>query len=282
MQGVLGAAACPGAAARGAVTAVSRVWHSPEPDEPQYLHDLRVDVHEGDASPQDHHRRDDHVRHLRDYTSLSQSLSPDVISALLDTFYDECASAIWEYDGLLNKTIGDAVMAVFNFPLKRTDHARRAVLAAVNPKALRCQARGVGRDARSRQRQARGRHRGAHRRAQLWGVRPITSRPDRDRRGGEHGLPGAIGRRSRRNSRHARRPRQRAIGFGRRPGQGVHAQGIRGSGRALRSLSATLQIGHRSHRRADRNRGGDQNRQRSALGTNLMPGDRTLRTTSLP
>jgi adenylate cyclase len=67
---------------------------------------------------------------LRDYTSLSQSLSPDVISTLLDTFYDECASAIWEYDGLLNKTIGDAVMAVFNFPLKRTDHARRAVLAA--------------------------------------------------------------------------------------------------------------------------------------------------------
>src|SRR4051794_9626661 len=67
---------------------------------------------------------------LRGYTSLSQTLSPDKISDLLDTFYDECANAIWEYDGLLNKTIGDAVMAVFNFPIKHEDHARRAVLAA--------------------------------------------------------------------------------------------------------------------------------------------------------
>jgi class 3 adenylate cyclase len=67
---------------------------------------------------------------LRGYTRLSQSLSPDVMSALLDSFYDECANAIWQHDGLLNKTIGDAVMAVFNFPLKRPDHARRAVLAA--------------------------------------------------------------------------------------------------------------------------------------------------------
>jgi adenylate cyclase len=67
---------------------------------------------------------------LRGYTGLSQSLSPDAMSRLLDAFYDECASAIWEFDGLLNKTIGDAVMAVFNFPIRHADHARRAVLVA--------------------------------------------------------------------------------------------------------------------------------------------------------
>jgi class 3 adenylate cyclase len=67
---------------------------------------------------------------LRGYTSLSQSRSPDAISGLLDAFYDECANAIWAHDGLLNKTIGDAVMAVFNFPLQRDDHARNALLAA--------------------------------------------------------------------------------------------------------------------------------------------------------
>jgi adenylate cyclase len=67
---------------------------------------------------------------LRGYTSLSQSQSPDAVSGLLDAFYDECASAIWEHEGLLNKTIGDAVTAVFNFPLKREQHARNAVLAA--------------------------------------------------------------------------------------------------------------------------------------------------------
>jgi adenylate cyclase len=67
---------------------------------------------------------------LRGYTALSQSKSASAISKLLDTFYDECAEAIWEHDGLLNKTMGDAVMAIFNFPIRHEDHARRAVLAA--------------------------------------------------------------------------------------------------------------------------------------------------------
>ena len=49
---------------------------------------------------------------------------------MLDTFYDAAAEAIWENDGLLNKTMGDAVMAVFNFPIRRNDHVQRAVLAA--------------------------------------------------------------------------------------------------------------------------------------------------------
>jgi class 3 adenylate cyclase len=67
---------------------------------------------------------------LRDYTSLSQSQSPEAISALLDAFYDEAADAIWEHDGLLNKTIGDAVMAVFNFPIRQEDHVAQALKTA--------------------------------------------------------------------------------------------------------------------------------------------------------
>jgi adenylate cyclase len=67
---------------------------------------------------------------LRGYTSLSQSQSPEAVSGLLDAFYDECAHAIWEHDGLLNKTIGDAVMAIFNFPIRQGDHPRQAVLVA--------------------------------------------------------------------------------------------------------------------------------------------------------
>lgn len=67
---------------------------------------------------------------LRGYTALSQSHSAGNVSTLLDAFYDECAEAIWEHDGLLNKTMGDAVMAVFNFPMRRDDHASQAVRAA--------------------------------------------------------------------------------------------------------------------------------------------------------
>ncbi len=67
---------------------------------------------------------------LKGYTSLSQTLPPDAVSSLLDAFYDECAAAIWEHDGLLNKTIGDAVMAIFNFPIVQENHAEQAVRAA--------------------------------------------------------------------------------------------------------------------------------------------------------
>ena len=49
---------------------------------------------------------------------------------MLDAFYDQCADAIWQHDGLLNKTIGDAVMAIFNFPIKTEHHTRNALRAA--------------------------------------------------------------------------------------------------------------------------------------------------------
>jgi class 3 adenylate cyclase len=67
---------------------------------------------------------------LRGYTALSQGLDQEGIREILDFFYDECAAAIWEEDGLFNKALGDGVMAIFNFPLTRSDHARRAVRAA--------------------------------------------------------------------------------------------------------------------------------------------------------
>jgi len=85
---------------------------------------------------------------LRDYTTLSQSLSADSLQSLLDDFYDECATAIWEFDGLLNKTVGDAVMAIFNFPIPHQDHAERAVLAAREIQR-RCQSRREHRVAQS-------------------------------------------------------------------------------------------------------------------------------------
>ncbi|WP_338687946.1 adenylate/guanylate cyclase domain-containing protein [Bradyrhizobium sp. 26S5] len=67
---------------------------------------------------------------LRGYTTLTQTIAPDGLTSLLDAFYDDCAAAIWRYDGILNKTIGDAVFAIFNFPVRRDDHAVQALLAA--------------------------------------------------------------------------------------------------------------------------------------------------------
>ena len=67
---------------------------------------------------------------LRGYTNLSQSQSSGAMSELLDAFYDVCAAAIWRHDGIVNKTMGDAIMAVFNFPIRQDDHAAQAVRTA--------------------------------------------------------------------------------------------------------------------------------------------------------
>src|SRR5258707_9170885 len=67
---------------------------------------------------------------LRGYTSLSASQASGTIAKLLDAFYDVCGEAIWEHDGIINKTMGDPVLAIFNFPIKHEDHAAHAVAAA--------------------------------------------------------------------------------------------------------------------------------------------------------
>jgi adenylate cyclase len=38
---------------------------------------------------------------------------------------------VWERDGIVNKFMGDAVLAIFNFPIVQADHARQAVLAGL-------------------------------------------------------------------------------------------------------------------------------------------------------
>lgn len=67
---------------------------------------------------------------IRSYTTLAQAMDAVALSRLLNFFYDECATAVWLQDGLLNKAIGDSVLAIFNFPLRHNDHSARALAAA--------------------------------------------------------------------------------------------------------------------------------------------------------
>ncbi len=68
---------------------------------------------------------------LRGYTSLSQKIDASKMNDLLYRFYDRCSESIWESDGIVNKFIGDAVLAIFNFPLDRLNHVEAAVEAAM-------------------------------------------------------------------------------------------------------------------------------------------------------
>jgi len=68
---------------------------------------------------------------LREYTSLSQNIDASKMNDILYRFYDRCSESIWESDGIVNKFMGEAVLAIFNFPLNRPNHAAAAVEAAI-------------------------------------------------------------------------------------------------------------------------------------------------------
>lgn len=67
---------------------------------------------------------------IRGYTSMSERLDPLLLSELVSVFHDHCARAIWAHDGIVNKQMGDGLMAIFNFPIKNERHAEAAVAAA--------------------------------------------------------------------------------------------------------------------------------------------------------
>ncbi len=73
---------------------------------------------------------------IQGFTTISEKLDP----AALVTLLNECLSAMTEIilqeRGIIDKYIGDAIVAIFGAPLEQPDHAERAVRAA-----LRCQAK---------------------------------------------------------------------------------------------------------------------------------------------
>ncbi|MGE0434363.1 MAG: adenylate/guanylate cyclase domain-containing protein [Planctomycetota bacterium] len=69
---------------------------------------------------------------IRGFTSLSERLSPDEVVTFLNLFLGEMTAAVMEHGGMLDKYIGDSVMAVFGVPVAHPDHARRAILAGID------------------------------------------------------------------------------------------------------------------------------------------------------
>ncbi len=68
---------------------------------------------------------------VRGYTTLSELLDTPELIRLLSRFYALCGEAVWERDGIVNKLIGDAVFAIFNFPIERESHVENAVRAGL-------------------------------------------------------------------------------------------------------------------------------------------------------
>ena len=70
---------------------------------------------------------------IRGFTAMSERLTPEEVVSLLNDFYNLMIETTTKHDGILDKFLGDAVMAVFGAPiLPHADHARRAVLTALD------------------------------------------------------------------------------------------------------------------------------------------------------
>jgi adenylate cyclase len=69
---------------------------------------------------------------IRGYTRLSERMDPIELSNIVSAFQDQCAQGIWAHDGIVNKQMGDGLMAIFNFPIKIENHAEAAVAAALD------------------------------------------------------------------------------------------------------------------------------------------------------
>ncbi|MDD3148439.1 MAG: adenylate/guanylate cyclase domain-containing protein, partial [Candidatus Riflebacteria bacterium] len=65
------------------------------------------------------------------FTSISEALTPEELVILLNEYLGAMTDLLFEYGGTLDKFIGDAVMAFWNFPKKQEDHAVRACLCAI-------------------------------------------------------------------------------------------------------------------------------------------------------
>jgi adenylate cyclase len=68
---------------------------------------------------------------LRSFTRLSEPLPPRDVLALLNRFFDQMSGIVEIYHGIVDKYIGDAIMALFGAPVALPNHADSAILAAL-------------------------------------------------------------------------------------------------------------------------------------------------------
>ncbi|MEI6244621.1 MAG: adenylate/guanylate cyclase domain-containing protein, partial [Acidobacteriota bacterium] len=73
---------------------------------------------------------------IRNFTSMSEKLTPTQVVSFLNDYFTEMVDAVFSQDGMLDKFMGDGLMAVFGAFGDKPDHPRRAVAAALRMKAL--------------------------------------------------------------------------------------------------------------------------------------------------
>lgn len=72
---------------------------------------------------------------IRSFTALSEHMSPTQVVAFLNDYFSEMVDAVFEQGGILDKFIGDGLMAVFGAFGEAPDHAKKAVRCGLRMKS---------------------------------------------------------------------------------------------------------------------------------------------------
>lgn len=69
---------------------------------------------------------------IRSFTSISERLTPPQVVAMLNEYFSAMVEVVIRYDGVVNKFIGDALMAIYNVPVPQSRPELRAVCTALD------------------------------------------------------------------------------------------------------------------------------------------------------
>lgn len=69
---------------------------------------------------------------IRSFTTISERLTPQEVVEMLNEYYGRACVPILEQGGMVDKFMGDAVMAIFGAPVPQPDNAGRALNAALS------------------------------------------------------------------------------------------------------------------------------------------------------
>jgi adenylate cyclase len=67
---------------------------------------------------------------IRGFTKLSESLDPQALTGLINSFLTPMTKVIQDREGFIDKYIGDCIMAFWNAPVDVPSHSEKAILAA--------------------------------------------------------------------------------------------------------------------------------------------------------